>query len=866
MSSPIRACSIAEVVAAILVVSLGAPAARAQVAGAGAGRPSTDSITVTPGAQYRAGGLHRFFFGSRYRTIWTTPIRVPVLDIQHFAGGLKPTRKGGGQQTRSLRFTGADGREYAFRSVQKDPIAVLPDELKNTFAAKLLRDQMSSGHPAGPLVVAPLLGAAGVLHPTPALFVMPDDPTLGEFRAEFAGLLGMIEERPKEMGDEESSFAGASDIVSSDELYKRLDDEPETRVDARAFLLARLTDVFLGDWDRHRDQWRWALVGGGPEGRQRWLPIPRDRDQAFSRFDGFILDQARRASPQLLDFGPKYGSIVGATWNGRDLDRRFLTGLDRPVWDSIAAVLKSRLTDEAIAGAVARLPAELRPIDGPRLEAALRARRDHLDQAAATYYRLLAAEVDVYATDKPDDATVTRRADGTTDLVLAHKGTEYFRRRFAPGETREIRLYLQGGADHLVVEGNGKSSPTVRAIGGGGDDRFSVAKSEGGIKLYDDRGQNTVEGAGLNRKAWHWRPDSLHPRALPPRDWGRKTILLLTAGYGPDVGVVAGYAGFTDWYGFRRVPYATRVRYKAVLSSGISSGRLNLGVTRQFENSRGFFEADGVASGIETLRWYGFGNETVQGGPASFYRLNQILIEGGASLGRRFGQRNRMSFGPVIRWSDTDLGGEENRDRFIATDAPYGVDRFGIAGLRAALLVDSRDHPGFATRGVYLSVEASGYPGWWDAVKPVGRVRAEGSLALAPRGSWQPSLNLLAGGAKTWGKLPFFEAPTLGGTRTLRGYRPDRFAGDAAVYGSAELRLPLTRIQLVVPGQQGVFGFADGGRVYLRGEGSDEWHATAGGGIWLSFLGLDNVVYVGAGTPTKGSEGTLFVLGFGFPY
>src|ERR1043166_2935022 len=121
--------------------------------------------------------------------------------------------------------------------------------------------------------------------------------------------------------------------------------------------------------------------------------------------------------------------MVAATWTGRALARRFLTGLDRPVWDSIAAVLKSRLTDEAIASAVARLPAELRPIDGPRLQGALRARRDHLDQAAATYYRLLAAEVDVYATDKPDDATVTRRADGTTDLVLAHKGNEYFRRR-----------------------------------------------------------------------------------------------------------------------------------------------------------------------------------------------------------------------------------------------------------------------------------------------------------------------------------------------------------------------------------------------------------------------------------------------------
>src|ERR1044071_4314715 len=372
---PLPPCSVVSLAALCLALSAARAAAQASTA--------RDSVTITPGAQYRAGGLHRFFFGTRYRALWTTPIRVPVLDLGRYAGGLKPTRKGGGMQTRSLRFLGADGREYAFRSVAKDPTRVLPEDLQNTFAASVLQDQMSSGHPAGPLVVAPLLEAAGVLHPTPALYVMPDDPALGEFRQEFAGMLGMIEERPKEMGDAESTFAGASDIVSSDELYKQLDDKPDVRVDYRAFLLARLTDVFLGDWDRHRDQWRWALVGKGES--RRWVPIPRDRDQAFSRFDGFILDQARRTSPQLLEFGPRYGSVVGATWNGRDLDRRLLTGLERPVWDSVAAALKARLTDQAIAAAAARLPAEFRPLDGPRLEAALRARRDHLGEFAGRY-------------------------------------------------------------------------------------------------------------------------------------------------------------------------------------------------------------------------------------------------------------------------------------------------------------------------------------------------------------------------------------------------------------------------------------------------------------------------------------------------
>src|SRR2546427_11896629 len=82
---------------------------------------SSDSVVVTPGAHYRAGGLHVLLFGRHYRDLWTTPIRVEVLNLSTFAGGLHPTRRGGGKQTRSLRFKGADGREYQVRPLDKDP-------------------------------------------------------------------------------------------------------------------------------------------------------------------------------------------------------------------------------------------------------------------------------------------------------------------------------------------------------------------------------------------------------------------------------------------------------------------------------------------------------------------------------------------------------------------------------------------------------------------------------------------------------------------------------------------------------------------------------------------------------------------------
>src|SRR5919204_1603040 len=54
------------------------------------------TVRVVAGPQYRAGGFHRMMLGRDYRALWTTPITVEVLDLQRFAGGLTPGRRGRG--------------------------------------------------------------------------------------------------------------------------------------------------------------------------------------------------------------------------------------------------------------------------------------------------------------------------------------------------------------------------------------------------------------------------------------------------------------------------------------------------------------------------------------------------------------------------------------------------------------------------------------------------------------------------------------------------------------------------------------------------------------------------------------------------
>jgi hypothetical protein len=52
-------------------------------------------VEITPEARYEAGMLYQFFFGKHWRDAWTTPIQVEVLDLEQFAGGLTPFKRGG---------------------------------------------------------------------------------------------------------------------------------------------------------------------------------------------------------------------------------------------------------------------------------------------------------------------------------------------------------------------------------------------------------------------------------------------------------------------------------------------------------------------------------------------------------------------------------------------------------------------------------------------------------------------------------------------------------------------------------------------------------------------------------------------------
>ena len=312
---------------------------------------------VVPGERFRAGGFKRWLYGSDYRDLWTTPIEVEVLDLDRVGGGLTPLRTGGFGQSISLHFTGEDGRRYTVRSLDKDPTKRIWDELKDTIADDLLQDLIGSLLPTGALVTDPLMEAAGILHSKHTLVVIPDDPRLGEYREEFAGLIGTLQEHPSEGVDDAPGFAGSRKISGTEKLWKHLEKSPCNRVDARAYLKAKLMDFLIGDKDRHFGQWRWARFPD--EDCFTWVVIPEDRDQAFIDFDGFAMAVARRGLPRQIKFGARYPSLVGLSTTGWEMDREYLVELDKAAWDSVVTEFRRNLPDPVIEDAVREAPAAL---------------------------------------------------------------------------------------------------------------------------------------------------------------------------------------------------------------------------------------------------------------------------------------------------------------------------------------------------------------------------------------------------------------------------------------------------------------------------------------------------------------------------
>ena len=831
--------------------------------GAAVAASDKDSITIAAHPQYDSvTHFHRWLLGENYRKEWAAPTTLPAIKISRIEGGLTPVERGGGHQSVSLHLKDKDGKEWTLRSVNKFPQVLLPEALRESFAADVVNDAMSAQHPYSALIVPPIANAVNVPHTNPLIGYVAPDSALGIYNKTFAGTVNLLEEREP---------YGKSDNTAK--MMKRLTEDNDNNVDSAFFLRARMLDVLINDWDRHDDQWRFVPQknnGGGVT----YLPVPRDRDQVFYVNEGLLPHLSTRSWLLwfMQDF-KKVRNINDYFWESRVLNGRLLTSFSYEEWMKTTRQFVNKVTDSVLETALQKLPQSAYQLRHDALLHTLQNRRSALPEEMSTYYRFLNKIVDIQTSDK-NELVALKDSAGKGLLVSIHKlsknGEEeqpLFYKLFYPSITKEIRLYINKGDDRIVI--NTESHIKIRIIGKKGDKIYNVEKAPRKLMVYGKEDNIHFVGKDANRLRKHLSKDSANT-AFVATDLYNKTAPLITAGYNYDDGFIVG-AGFRyTRKGFRKVPWASR--QQVTVAHAFSTKAFHIQYGGEWREAIGkadlVLNADAFAPDNKQ-NFFGRGNETEfikAGDYKRYYRARFDLYKATALL--RWGNKTSVSIGPAFQYYHFDA--DDNKGRFILnTSLLHSYDSSTLmndkthAGVMVSFIADKRDHPLFTTTGSYVNITLQSLAGLSPGSKSF--IQLIPSIDLYRSLTYKRNIVIAdrLGGGITWGKTAFYQSLFLDGKNNLMGYRQFRFAGQYSLYNNLELRIKLTNINgYILPGQLGLIGLYDIGKVWEKDEHSNRWHSGVGGGFYFA----PAQVAVVRGIISYSAEGWYPYFSFGFRF
>ncbi len=796
-------------------------------------------IIVAPNKMYdKASGFKRFFFGKHYRKEWATEVEFEIIDLDTEAGGLTAFREGGGLQTKSLRLRDPNGKEYVLRSVNKDPTRALPPEFVGTFAKDVVQDQISSANPYAPMAVAELAKTVGIFHTTPRIVYVPQSDRLGTFSKNFANTLCLFEERPSGSQKNNSAFDYADEVVSTERMLRRVFIDQHQRMDERAFLKARLFDTWIGDWDRHEDQWVWAAFK--ENGQVVFKPIPRDRDQAFAKLDGVVPKAASRrwAVRKTKNFFSPLRDVAGLNMNGIHLDREFTTSLDREDWKAIAGDLQKQLTNERIEQAFKGWPQKVYDISGDKTIRRLKERRDALDELALKYYRFLSENVDLTGTQEKELFEISRFGDSTKIEIYSvdkegKKNNKLFERMFYRRETEELRIYGMGGDDQFLVYGNASRGTKVRIIGGEGMDVYKEAEhaSAKKIRVYEDKSNQSLIGTRFKEVHnfdtalvnFHWRSFKY--------DWFAPVI---RPGYNPDDGFYIGGGLIFRKQHFGKSPYGWMQLFAA--NYAFETGAYNFWYKGVFNRALGNWNllVDArINAPNYVFNFFGLGNDTkIIVDDRDFNRVRSDQWAASIGIGKRIGRF--WNFEALPFYQSVEV--EKSKERFV-TQHLSGLDstvftKKHFTGANLKMEYNRTDNVLYPRKGMVIE----GNLGFTQNIKDNDRSFLHGGLSISGYATVKAlTFALRVGTAANFGdEFEFYQANTIGGSTNLRGYRRDRFSGKTSVYENTEVRLNFGTANLyILKGQLGLLAFSDVGRVWIPNEDSNTLHWGYGGGLFF---------------------------------
>ena len=797
---------------------------------------------------YKNGGI---LFGKGYRKAWKAEVEAPLLWLDDTHGGLKPVQQGGGFQTRSLRLENPDGVQYVIRSIDKEVEKIVPPALRKTFLKNVIQSGISSSHPYGAFAIPKLAHAAKIYHANPKFIFLPPQIALGDYNKEFCNRMYLFEERPGGETSTHDDFGNTPKTVNTLKLLDKLASNHKHVVDQEFVLRSRLFDILIGDWDRHDDQWRWAT--SKLEGKTLYRPIPRDRDQVFFKNDGLINYLASRPflNPGLRKFETEIDFLPGLIFNARHFDRTFMTMLNKEDFVNIATEMQGLITDQVIENALADWPENIQELDAEYIKKRLKARRADLVKYAEEYYYYLYKTVDVVGTNDKNIFKIEILDKNRVEVNVYHKEENEKHKIFSNiiygDHTKELRLFGLKKSDSFILSGNKRSTIKIRIIGGSGEDNIDNQSLNKDVVVYDRPGGMNVSG---HHKSNIKDEDGVNRYNRKDFKQDRKINFFLPT-FNSDEGLGINLNRWVTNFGFRSDPYKSKNTFSA--SYFFKTSAIAVGYSGHFPkaiNNWDFHLNLSVDGPTFTQFYYGLGNTYTdfadvfpaipEASTPTFHVIKGTQIEIKPGFSKELGKISRVKFTPGIQY--LNLVNEDDEPRLFLTndsDLPENAlkEKF-YAGLGIEFETGRVDNPTIPSRGYNFSVSSefrqslntSDYTNFTfsSGLKTYIPFNQSNSVVLA--------FNI--GGSYTFGEYEFFHANYLSSNTRMRGFKTNRFAGDALVYHATDLRIKLFEFKGSFPSGVILFGSFDYGRVFLEDEDNNDLHTSFGGGILLTPLNM----------------------------
>ena len=854
---------------------------------------SKKAASIYTDKEVAKGNTYRFFWGERYRKYFGTKVNAPTVNLDTLFGGLTPVRKGGGHQSKSLRLKDKKGREYVMRALRKNAVQYLQavafkdqyieGQFDDTATESLLNDVFTGSHPYAPFTIGKLSDAVGVYHTNPVLYYIPKQNSLGHFNSDFGDELYMIEERAASGHGDKASFGFANKVISTDDLIKNLNKNEKHILDEKAYIKARLFDMLIGDWDRHEDQWRWAIFK--ENGKTIYRPIPRDRDQAFSIMgDGALLNFATKAIPALRLMQAYKEELKSPKWFNLEpypLDMMLITGANKEDWDAQVQLITNNITPQIIDDAFSEFPKEVNDETILEIKRKLLGRKRNLQKISDTYFKNINKFQVVRGTQKDDWFDIERLKNGKTKITgyrvkKDKKGDVFHQKTYSKNYTKEIWIYGLDDDDTFVVNGNDDDLIMIRIIGGQNNDTYNIINGKK-VKVYDYKSKkNTfVTKNGKKKLTDDYETNIYNYKKLK----NNQLLITPTIGFNPDDGVKIGLANVYTAFGFERNPFTSQHTLSASYFFATNGFELNYSseFANIFKSWNLGIDATFTSPNFAT-NFFGFGNNSANPEAAkddpnldfNRVKIRQFLAGTYMYWTGDLGAKVRLS----VEYQNIEV--ENTTGRYLNTPlSPILPNNQIFKGQKflnteASYEFENADNAAFPTMGMKTNIKA-GYTSNTENSNAFGYLIPSISFDYKLISSGKVVLATKAKSHFNFGDTyEFYQAANIGGNDGLRGYRNQRFTGKNSFYHSSDIRWNLRKVKTgLAPLNIGLYGGFDYGKVWGHKSltiqpnlTSREWNTSFGGGIFFNVANMlaGNVAVFDS---NDGSRIT-FSLGFDF--